>query len=333
MNFRIIGAAAGALLAAAMFAAPVKAAPLTGAGSTFIEPIMQHWIAAYKAKTGVDINYQPIGSGGGINALISQTVDFAGSDVPMNANEEAQAKGPVLHIPDIVGAVVVAYNIPGIGPGIGLSGRVIADIYLGKIKYWDDPAIVRLSPGTKFPHHEIIVNHRSDGSGTSYIFTEFLSKVSPEWKSGPGIGKSIDWPTGIGGKGNAGVAGNLAEKPYSIGYLELAYAVTNKISYAQVQNSAGKMVYPYLPAVAAAANGIEVPANLEVSATNSPNRKSYPIAGFSYLIIYKNPSNPAVKDFVRWVITSGQAKSFTEPLSYAPISATIRAKALKALAQ
>jgi phosphate transport system substrate-binding protein len=326
--------AVAASLSVLGFAGGAKADTLTGAGSTFIAPILQKWAAVYAKKTGTPVNYQAIGSGGGINALTAQTVDFAGSDVPMTAAEKAKAGSPILTIPDILGAVVVAYNIPGIGPGIGLSGPVIADIYQGKITYWDDPRITKLSPGVKFPHQAIIVVHRADGSGTSFIFTEYLSKVSPAWKSGPGTGKSVEWPVGLGGKGNAGVAGTLHNKPYSIGYVELAYAVTNAISYAKVQNAKGKLIYPSLAATAAAGVGLAVPDSLELSATNSPNAASYPIVGASYLLLYANAKDSAdAKKFVKWVLTEGQSPDFTKPLYYAPVSPQIRAKALKALGQ
>jgi phosphate transport system substrate-binding protein len=297
-----------------------SAQTLTGAGSSFINPIMVKWAAAYKAETGVEINYQPIGSGGGINQLIHKQVDFAGSDVPMTADEKSDAGGPVVTIPDIIGAVVVAYNVPGISNGIAFSGSVLADIYLGKITYWDDPAIMKLSPGVKFPHENILVLHRSDGSGTTAIFTEYLSKVSSEWSSQVGTGKSVKWPAGLGGKGSAGIAGYLKNKPYSIGYVELAYAIENNIPYALVKNKAGKSIYPTIAAASAAAEGVKVPANLELSITNTSNPASYPITGVSFLIVREGaPNNPQVKRFVQWVLSKGQTPEYTETLHYAPL--------------
>jgi len=314
------------------FANPAQAQTITGAGATFIGPIMTRWITAYKASTGVDVNYQPIGSGGGISALISKTVDFAASDVPLKPEEKKQAGAPIVDIPEIIGAVVVAYHIPGVGPGIALTGPVIADIYEGKITYWDDPKITALSPGTKFPHTEILVVHRSDGSGTTAIFTDYLSKVSPTWQSTVGSGKSVNWPIGLGGKGNPGVANYLTSKPGSIGYVELAFAIQNNIPYAKIQNKAGKWIYPSVASASAAADGIVVPANLEVSITDSPNKKAYPIAGLSNLIIYtKSANNAKVQKFFQWILTEGQKPEFTAPENYAPLPKNIRNKDLAAL--
>jgi phosphate transport system substrate-binding protein len=317
-----------AALAAGMMAlaGAASAQTLNGAGSTFVDPIMTQWIAAYKQATGVSVNYQPIGSGGGISALIGHTVDFAGSDVPMNAQELAEAKAPVIHLPDVAGAVTVAYNVPGIGPGIHLSGPVLADIYLGSITYWDDSRIVRLSPGTKFPHERIFVTHRSDGSGTTAIFTDYLSKISPEWKSRVGEGKSVHWPEGLGGKGNAGVAGLLSTHKYSIGYIELAYAVQNVIPYAAMQNDKGKFIYPSVASAAAAADGVTPPADLMFMVTNSSKADGYPITGYSWLIVYKDSGAKAdaLKKFLHWVVTSGQA--YNEKLDYAKLPASMAAR-------
>lgn len=325
-----VGAAAvGASLMAIQAA---NAQSLIGAGSTFINPIMSRWISAYRSSTGVDINYQPIGSGGGINALISKTVDFAGSDVPMTGGEKAQVGGQVITIPDIIGAVVVSYNVPGISSGIALSGPVLADIFLGRITYWDDPEIVRLSPGVKFPHENILVVHRSDGSGTTAIFTDYLCKVSRDWKDQVGTGKSVNWPVGLGGKGNPGVAGYLKNKPFSIGYVELAYAVQNNIPYAEVRNKAGKMIYPTEESAAAAAEGVAIPNSLEFSIANSPHPDAYPITGLSFIIVRQSwPKNADVKKFVRWIVTDGQASEFTAPGHYAPLPEAVRTKDLEAI--
>src|SRR5438552_308274 len=252
---------------------------LTGAGSTFINPIMTQWIATYKQATGVSINYQPIGSGGGISALINHTVNFAGSDAPMNAQEMAEAKAPVLHLPAVIGAVVVGYNIPGVPTGLRLTGPVIADIFLGKITTWNDSAIQRLNPAARLPRARIFVAHRSDGSGTTYIVTDYLSKVSSAWKSRVGTGKSVAWPVGLGGKGSAGVASLLKTRPNSIGYVELAYALQNGITYAQVQNAKGKFITPSAESASLAAEGVKLPPDLRASLTHSPNPNAYPISG------------------------------------------------------
>jgi phosphate transport system substrate-binding protein len=327
---RLLPAAIAA--AGLIFIPAVHADTLTAAGSTFINPIMKRWVAAYKQSSGVDINYQPIGSGGGINALISHTVDFAGSDVPMNASEKSQAAAPVVTVPDILGAVVVGYNIPGVGPGIALSGKVVADIFEGKITSWNDPEITKLSPGVKFPNENILVIHRSDGSGTTAIFTDYLSKVSGSFKSNIGSGKSVRWPVGLGGKGSPGIAGYLKIKPYSIGYVELAYAIDNNIHYASIKNKSGKAIYPSDESVVAAAEGIKIPANLEISVTDSSNPSAYPITGLSYLITYANGGkNEVIKKFFKWILTEGQTSEFTAPDHYSPLSPSLKAKVLQAV--
>lgn len=301
---------------------------LTGAGSTFINPIMTKWIAEYRNATGVSVNYQSIGSGGGITGLIARTVDFAGSDAPMNAGELASAGGPVVHLPAVIGTECIAYNIPGIGPGIHLDSSVIADIYLGKITRWNDPRIARSSPGVKFPNEAIFVTHRSDGSGTTYIFTDYLSKISPEWKDQVGTGKAVRWPVGLGGKGNEGVAGLIKTHPYSIGYIELAYAVQNVITYAALQNARGKYIYPSAAVGSKAAVGVTIPADMRVSITNTSNPEGYPITGFSWIIVRRGSAKSAeLKKFLNWVITSGQA--YAGPLEYAPVPEGILAREQK----
>lgn len=326
---KLIGIAALAAALAGAVISSASAQSLTGAGSTFVNPIMTKWVADFAQSGGVSVNYQPIGSGGGINALINHTVDFAGSDVPMNPNELAQAKVPVFHIPDVVGAVCVAYSIAGIGPGIRLTGPVLADIYLGKITMWNDPRIASLNPGTTFPNDSIFVTHRSDGSGTTAIFTDYLCKVSKDWNGGPGTGKSIDWPIGLGGKGNAGVAGLLKTHKDSIGYIELAYAVQNVISYAEIDNSKGKPIYPSVDSAAAAAAGVKIGPNLTASLTDSPAPDAYPITGYSYLIVYRQPGQNAadLKKFLSFVVTDGQGEDYTKPLFYARVPDSVCAKA------
>jgi phosphate transport system substrate-binding protein len=303
---------------------------LQGAGSTFVNPIMTHWTADYQKKTGVSINYQSVGSGAGINDLVNKTVDFAGSDAPMTEGQLASAGSPVQHIPDVIGAVPVVYNVEGVGPGINLSGPVIADIFLGKITKWNDPTITSLNPATKFPDASIFVVHRSDGSGTTGIFTDYLSRVSPDWKSDVGEGTSVRWPAGLGAKGSSGVAGLMRTHTNSIGYVELSYAVQNVIYYAKVENSKGKFVYPSSETAAAEADGIKIPADFRVFFTDGPAAKGYPISGFSWLIVYKNsPKINQLKGFLTWVVTDGQA--YTKDLYYAPIPTSVRDKELAAI--
>jgi phosphate transport system substrate-binding protein len=302
---------------------PAQAQTLTGAGSSFINPIMTQWVATYKQATGVSINYQPIGSGGGISALISKTVNFAGSDAPMNAQEMADAKGPVVHLPAVIGAVVIGYNLPGVSTGLHLTGPVIADIFMGKITSWNAPQIAKLNPGVRLPGGKIFVAHRSDGSGTTYIVTDYLAKVSPEWKSRIGVGKSVAWPVGLGGKGSAGLAGLLSTRPNSIGYVELAYALQNHIEFATVENAKGKWVVPTAESSSAAAEGVKLPPDMRASLTNSSNPDAYPITGFTWLIVRKNTTEAdQLKRFLHWMITSGQ--SFTKQLSYASLPTSLR---------
>jgi phosphate transport system substrate-binding protein len=335
---RIVGRRGAALIVTALALGALAASPkaagaqtLTGAGSTFINPIMTRWIAAYKHATGVGINYQPIGSGGGINALINKTVNFAGSDAPMNAQELAQVRGSVLHLPVVIGAVVVGYNVPGVPAGLHLTGPILAGIFLGKITEWNDPSIARLNPHSRLPHARIFVAHRSDGSGTTYIFTDYLSKISPQWKAQVGTGKSVQWPAGLGGKGNEGVAGLLKQHANSIGYIELAYAMQSRIPYAAVQNVRGKFIMPSAETASVAAEGVKLPADMRASLTNTPNPNGYPVAGFSWLIVRENtPEAAPLKRFLNWVIGSGQ--SFTKPLAYAALPAAIRQRDAKLIA-
>jgi len=330
---RLIPILSLALLTGGVLAGQVAASAqeLTGAGSTFINPVMQNWTAEYKKATGVAVNYQSIGSGGGIKALIDHTVDFAGSDAPMNEQELTEARAPVLHLPVVIGTECIAYNIPGIGPGIHLTGPVIADIYLGKIRYWDDRRIASLSPGTRFPHEAIFVAHRSDGSGTTYIFTDYLSKISPEWNTGVGTGKSVHWPVGLGGKGNEGVAGLIRTHPYSIGYIELAYAIQNVIPYAFVQNARGKFIYPSMQSGSVAAAGVSIPPDMRVSITNTSAPNGYPITGFSWLIVYRDsPKAAALKRFLTWVLTTGQ--KYNAQLQYGAIPAPVRKREMQMVA-
>ena len=301
-----------------------QAQNLNGAGATFPAPLYQKWFQQFKNKNGVSINYQAIGSGGGIKAITSHTVDFGASDAPMNAAELAAAPG-ILHIPTVAGAVVVAYNIPGIGPGIHLTGDVIADIFMGKITKWNDPRIVKLSPGTRFPGASIAPFHRSDGSGTTNIFTTYLSEVSGDWKSEVGAGKSVHWTKGLGGKGNPGVSALIKQNEGGIGYIELAYAVQNNIPYAAIRNARGNFIYPSVKATTAAAEGATLPADFRKVITNTPAPQGYPITGFTFLLVYRD-SKPALKNFLEWALTQGQNEA--EGLLYAPLPANVQKRAL-----
>jgi phosphate transport system substrate-binding protein len=292
---------------------------LTGAGSTFINPIMTNWASEYQKSDSIAVNYQSVGSGAGINNLIDHTVDFAGSDAPMNQDELTRAKAPVIHVPAVIGAVCVAYNVNGISSGLKLTPDAISGIFLGKITYWDDKAIKSQNADMKLPHAKIFTAHRSDGSGTTAIFTDYLSKVSPDWKTKVGQGKTVNWPEGgIGGKGNAGVAEVLKQHDNSIGYVELAYAEQNKITYASVQNSSGNFIAPSVDGAAAAAEAFPMPENMTSMITNTSAPQGYPITGFSWIITWKDsPKGDVVKKFISWVTTTGQADC--KALYYAPI--------------
>jgi phosphate transport system substrate-binding protein len=310
-----------------------KGADLTGAGATFPAPLYAKWFNDYAAKTGVKINYQALGSGAGIQQVSQQTVDFGASDAPMTDQEMAAAKGgPILHIPTVVGLVVIVYNLPGVTQPIKLSGSLIADIFLGKVTKWNDPRLATLNPGLKLPAADILVVHRSDGSGTTYIFSDFLSAVSPAWKAGPGKGKDLQWPVGMGGKGNDGVAGQVKQTPNAIGYTELAYAKQNNLSTALVQNAAGQFVAPTAEAATSAADGAAatLPPNTDyrVSIVNAAGAATYPITSFTWLLVYKNQPDPAkakkLADAIRWALTDGEKDAAA--LAYAPLPASLVAK-------
>jgi phosphate transport system substrate-binding protein len=322
--------AALVILAGAMMSNVAHAQDLQGAGSTFINPIMTHWTADYQKATGVSINYQPVGSGAGINDLIGKTVDFAGSDAPMNAGQLTNAGAPVLHLPAVIGAVPIVYNVDGVPAGINLSGEDIANIFLGNITKWNDPAITSLNPGINFPDASIFIVHRSDGSGTTGIFTDYLSRVSPDWKSLVGEGTSVKWPTGLGAKGSAGVAGLMRTHANSIGYVELSYAVQNVIYYAKIRNSAGTFVYPTSETAAAEAAAAKVPSDFRTYFTNNGSKEGYPISGFSWVIIYDHSDKlNQLSKFINWILTDGQ--SYAKDLQYAPVPDALRTKELAAL--
>ncbi len=309
---------------------PAKAGPvsLNGAGATFPYPLYSKWMSEYnRVHPDIQINYQSIGSGGGIRQIQAKTVDFGASDAPMTAEEEAKSKGKLLHIPTTLGAVVVAYNLPGV-TSLKLDASALAGIYLGTITKWDDPKLTAANAGTKLPATPIVVAYRSDGSGTTDVFTDYLAKVSPEWKDKVGVGKSVKWPVGLGAKGNEGVTGQVKTSPGGIGYVELAYAMENKLPMAAMKNASGKFVTPDIAAITAAAAGVEMPDSLHVSITNAAGDVAYPISSFTYILVYEDAPD-AVKgkvlaNFLWWAIHDGQ--KFSAPLYYAPLPAAVVAK-------
>ncbi|HZU29574.1 MAG TPA: phosphate ABC transporter substrate-binding protein PstS [Candidatus Angelobacter sp.] len=303
---------------------------LTGAGATFPNPIYQKWFSEYhNAHNDVQINYQSIGSGGGIQQLTSGTVDFGASDGPMTDEQLSKISGKVFHIPTVLGAVVPTYNIPGVNAEIKFTGPVLADIFLGNIKKWNDPKLAKDNPGIKFPDADIIVVHRSDGSGTTYIFTDFLSKVSPEWAQKVKKGTSVNWPVGLGQKGNEAVAGTVKQTEGSIGYVELIYALSNKMAYGTVQNAAGKFIKASLETVTAAAASVkDMPDDFRVSITNAPGPNAYPISSFTWLLVPAEWSDAgkekAFVDFLTWMVDKGQ--TMTSALDYAPLPKNVAEK-------
>jgi phosphate transport system substrate-binding protein len=327
------------LLAGLLLALPLMGenTQLNGAGATFPYPMYSKWFSEYnKLHPDVQINYQSIGSGGGIRQVLNGTVDFGASDGPMTDEQLKEAKFKILHIPTVLGAVVPAYNVPGISGEVKFTPEALAGIFLGKVQNWNDPAIAKANPGVNFPNQSIIVVHRSDGSGTSYIFTDYLSKISSDWESTVGKGASPKWPVGLGGKGNEGVAGQIRQLPGSIGYIELIYAVENKIPYGSVKNAAGNFVKASLDGVTEAAASVKtMPADFRVSITNPPGKTAYPISSFTWLLI-PEASKDAKKgkilaDFLGWMVTDGQ--KMTNQLSYAPLPPTVVEKVKAAIKQ
>jgi phosphate transport system substrate-binding protein len=321
------------LLPVAMFAQTT----LNGAGATFPYPMYSKWFSEYhKAHSDVQINYQSIGSGGGIRQVIAGTVDFGASDMPMTDDQLHEAKTKILNIPTVLGAVVPAYNVPGVTGDVKFTPAALAGIFLGTISNWNDKAIASSNPGVTFPNQDIIVVHRSDGSGTTFIWTDYLSKVGPEWKSQVGSGTSVKWPKGLGGKGNEGVAGSIRQLPGSIGYVELIYAVQNNISYGSVKNAAGNFVKASLEGVtAAAAAAPRMPADFRVSITNAPGKDSYPISSFTWLLVPVQSKDAArgkiLADFLNWMVDDGQ--KMTSALSYAPLPDSVVQKVKEAIKQ
>jgi phosphate transport system substrate-binding protein len=305
----------------------VSQTTINGAGATFPYPMYSKWFSEYhKAHSDVQINYQSIGSGGGIRQVLAGTVDFGASDGPMSDEQLSQAKVKILHIPTVLGAVVPAYNIPGVTGEVKFTPEALAGIFLGKITAWNDKAITSANAGLNFPNQPIVVIHRSDGSGTSYIFTDYLSKISSEWRNGPGKGTSVKWPVGLGGKGNEGVAGMIRQMEGSIGYVELIYAVQNKINYGSVKNSAGSFVKASLDSVTAAAASVKsMPADFRVSITNPPGKDAYPISSFTWLLIPAQSKDAAkgkiIVDLLNWVESDGQR--MTSELAYAPLPESV----------
>jgi phosphate transport system substrate-binding protein len=313
---------------------------LTGAGATFPYPMYSKWFSEYhKLHPEIEINYQSVGSGGGIRQVTEGTVDFGASDYPMPEEQQKafqEKRGcAVLHFPTVAGAVVPIYNVPGVASDLNFTGEALAGIFLGKITKWNDPEIAKANPKVKLPGSDILVVHRSDGSGTTFVWADFLSKVSPDWQTKVGKGTSINWPVGLGGKGNEGVAGQVKQSPNSVGYVEQIYAVQNKMSYGAVRNSSGKFVKADLPSLNAAVADAVVPDDFRVSITNPPGKNAYPIASFTWLLVPEQIQDKqklgVLKGFLEWMLGPGQ--KMAEPLSYAPLPTAVVSKEQKAIAK
>lgn len=311
---------------------------VSGAGSTFVAPIMSVWTKDYATKTGVQVAYQSIGSGGGVQQIIAGTVDFGDSDVPMTDAELAQAKGPILHIPVVSGAVVPTYHLSGIGSGLRFDGETLGRIFAGEITKWNDPALAKLNPGVKLPDEPIAVVHRSDGSGTTGVWTDFLTKSSPSWVRKLGgktqsVGKTVAWPVGIGGKGNEGVSGQIGQTEGALGYVELQYALSQNLTYGQVKNKAGRFIEPCIATVTKAAEGASFPADLRGTLTWEPNPNAYPASGTTFVLAYKNQPTrakaAALVNFLSWVLSQGQDEASS--VNYAPLGRDLRDRALAQL--
>jgi phosphate transport system substrate-binding protein len=301
---------------------------LNGAGATFPYPLYSKWMSEYnRLHPDIQINYQSIGSGGGIRQIQAKTVDFGATDAPMNEEEEAKAPGKLVHTPMTMGAVAVAYNVPGLAE-LNLDADALAGIYLGAITKWNDPKLAQANAGAKLPATPIVVAYRSDGSGTTAVFTDYLGKVSPAWKEKVGVGKSVKWPVGLGAKGNEGVTGQVKTTPGAIGYVELAYAMQNALPMISLKNASGKFVKPSIAAITAAASGVELPDSLHVSITNAPGEAAYPIASFSYILVYEDTGDAlkgkVLANFLWWAVHDGQR--LAEPLYYAPLPSVVVTK-------
>jgi phosphate transport system substrate-binding protein len=319
-----------------LFVTAAHAAQINGAGATFPYPLYSKWFSEYaKVEQGTQINYQSIGSGGGIRQLTDRTIDFGASDAPMNDEQIAKLTSPAIHVPTVLGAVVVTYNLPGVTTPLKLSGETIVDLFLGRIKKWNDPKLAALNAGVALPATDVMVVQRSDGSGTTAVFTDYLAKVSTDWKTQVGTGTSVKWPVGLGGKGNEGVTGLIKQTPGTIGYVELTYAKTNQLPYASIRNAAGTFVVPSPQSVTAAAEAAaaSIPDDFRVSITNAAGKGSYPISSFTYLLVYRTdmPAEKAetFKKFLLWALGAGQ--KFAEPLDYAPLPAKVATRVLKSV--
>jgi phosphate transport system substrate-binding protein len=309
---------------------------MNGAGATFPYPIYAKWFDEYhKLHADVKINYQSIGSGGGIRQLQAGTVDFGASDSPMTDDQLKQAPAKVLHFPTVLGAVVPTYNIAAVKQDLNFTSEALAGIFLGTIKKWNDPALVKANPGVSLPADDIVVVHRAEASGTTFVWTDYLSKVSSDWKSRVGAGTAVNWPGGLGAKGNEGVAGLVNQTPNAIGYVELVYAIQNHMSYGKIRNAAGNLVKADLASVTAAAASATVPADFRVSITNSPGKDAYPAASFTWLLVPEKIADPAKRrvmtDFLKWMLADGQ--KMAEPLGYAPLPQEVAAREATAIAQ
>ena len=326
-----------ALLCLALAVPAFGQTTINGAGATFPYPMYSKWFSDYhKVHPEVQFNYQSIGSGGGIRQVLAGTVDFGASDGPMSDEQLSQAKTKILHIPTVLGAVVPAYNVPGVTGEVKFTPQALAGIFLGKITSWNDPAITKENPGVNFPGQPIIVIHRSDGSGTTFIFTDYLSKISSEWGNGPNKGTSVKWPVGLGGKGNEGVAGMIRQMQGAIGYIELIYAVQNNIPYGIVKNASGAYVKASLESVTAAAGSVKnMPADFRVSITNAPGKDAYPISSFTWLLIPTQSKEAGkgkiISDFLNWMVDDGQKE--TASLTYAPLPENVAVRVKDAIKQ
>ncbi len=332
---RLGGKLLGLILAFGLSASASAQMLINGAGATFPYPIYSKWFDAYtKVDPSVRFNYQSIGSGGGQKQILEQTVDFGASDGPMSDDNLSKAPGKLLHIPTVAGAVVMTYNLTG-NPALKFDGDTIAGIYLGEIKKWNDPKIAALNSGVKLPDQEIVVVHRSDGSGTTFIFTDYLSKISPPWKQKVGNNTSVNWPTGIGGKGNEGVSGQVKQTPGAIGYVELIYAIQNKMPYADLKNADGEFVKATLESVTAAMATAQIPDDFRFSMTNAPGKDAYPISGATWLLVYEQQKDVAkgkkLVEFLKWMVTKGE--DMAKDLDYAPLPANVRDRILKRIAE
>lgn len=331
MNIRSIALSAVAAAAIAGGATVALAADISGAGATFPYPIYAKWADAYKKETGTGLNYQSIGSGGGIKQIVEQTVDFGGTDAPMKDEDLRSARGEILHIPTVLGAVVLTYNLPSLQGELKITPEAAAGIFIGNITKWNDPMIASSNEGLALPASNITVAHRSDGSGTTFVFTDYLSKVSADWKAKVGAGTSVQWPVGVGAKGNEGVTGLVKQTPNSIGYVELIYAEQQKLPVATLRNAAGQFVKPSLDSITAAAASIagQMPDDLRVSITNAPGPSAYPAAAFTYLLVYKEQKDQvkgkALVDFLWWAIHDAQ--QMAKDMGYAQLPAEIVTKA------